>query len=196
MSPEAPEALRVALRVIEILEAIGVSYHVGGSYASSIHGVPRQTQDLDLVVDLHAAAVRPLLSGLGSEFYADEASARRAVESGGSFNLVHLDSGLKVDLFVRGDGAFDREEFARSRLEILQADPERRAFVKTPEDTVLRKLQWYRLGDEVSDRQWTDILGVLRTQGARLDRSYLERWARFLHVDDLLAKAVGESGGV
>jgi hypothetical protein len=192
MSPELPEVLRVALRVIEVLEELGLDYHVGGSYASSIHGVPRQTQDIDLVVDLPRSAVSRLGSMVSGDFYVDEQSAGRAVRDKSSFNLIHLASGVKVDLFVRGDAPFDLEEFRRHRPELVQTEPERRIQVKSAEDIVLRKLLWYRLGGEVSDRQWTDVQEVARIQGDALDRAYLERWASELGVEDLLQRLRAE----
>ncbi len=190
MIPELPEALKVALRVIDVLEGLGIRYHLGGSYASSLHGFPRQTQDIDLVADLEETVVSDFASQLLPEFYVDESTIRRALRDKGSFNLLHLKSGIKVDIFMLGDDAFDRQEFERHQLELIQIDPERRVFVKSPEDIVLRKLHWFRLGGEVSDRQWTDILGVIRIQGDRLDAEYLEHWASQLRLTDLLERAI------
>lgn len=191
MSPELPQALQVALRVIEVLEEMGISYHLGGSYASSIHGVPRQTQDIDLVAELTPDSAGALTRRLDVEFYVDEATARSAARDHGSFNLIHLETAMKVDVFVRGDAPFDVEEFRRHREETVDVQSGRRVFVKTPEDTLLRKLQWYRLGGEVSDRQWGDVVGIARTQGERLDRAHLRRWAPVLGVEDLLARLLG-----
>jgi len=191
MSPELPESLAVALRVIDTLDVLGIAYHVGGSFASSIHGVPRQTQDIDLVVDFGSSDATRLAAELGRDFHADEEAMRRSLAARESFNLIHLASGVKVDLFPLGDTPFDREEFSRSRLEVLVPEPERWVRIKSAEDTVLRKLQWYRAGDEVSERQWNDVLGVVRTQGARLDQEYLSRWAEVLGIRDLLDCALG-----
>lgn len=188
MSPELPEALRVALRVIDVLDELRVRYHVGGSYASSIHGIPRQTQDIDLVVELTPESAGPLASKLGDEFYIDEESVRRAARDKTSANLIHLDSGIKIDLFVRGDTPFDLEEFRRHRRELIRREPERYVYVKTAEDILLRKLSWYRMGGERSDRQWNDVLGIARTHGETLDREYIERWARELGIEDLLER--------
>jgi hypothetical protein len=190
MSPEHPETIRVAFLVIDALESLGIRYHVGGSIASSVHGVPRQTQDIDIVAELDTRHVDALVTRLGDAFHADARSARAAILERSSFNVIHFDSGIKVVLFPRGDRPFDLEELSRSRSELVVAAPERRAFVKTPEDTILRKLQWYRDGGEMSDRQWTDVLGVVRTQGSRLDRRHLERWAEELGVADLLERAL------
>jgi len=190
MTPEMPEALQAALQVIDVLESLGVRYHLGGSYASSLHGFPRQTQDIDVVVELEEGVVSEFTSRLEDKFYVDEIPIRRALRTKGSFNVLHLKTGIKVDFFVRGDSVFDRQEFERHLPELVQLDPERRVFVKTPEDIVLRKLQWYRQGGEVSDRQWTDVLSVIRVQGDRLDREYLERWAEQLGLADLLEGAL------
>lgn len=189
------ETVQIALRVIGVLEDLAIPYHVGGSFASSVHGFPRQTRDLDLVVDLPASAVPLLVSRLESEFYLDAERMRQALRRGSSFNLVHLATGFKIDIFVSGHGAFDRNELSRAALQRLTEDSPRDVLVKSPEDTVLRKLQWYRLGGETSDRQWTDILGIIRTQGDRLDRGYLRHWAGTLEVEDLLERALADSKG-
>jgi hypothetical protein len=192
MKAEPPASLAVVLDVIDILESLEIRYHLGGSFASAIHGVPRQTMDADVVVDLDAARVTPLVVGLKAEFYVDREVAVEAVSRRGSFNAIHLDSGFKVDFFVKGDGEFDEVELERSELCQLVAEPPRSAYVKTAEDTVLRKLQWYVAGGSVSDRQWRDVLGVLLTTGDDLDREYLRRWAGELGLGDVLSRALSE----
>ena len=190
MIPEAPEALRVLLLVVDALEGIGLEYHVGGSYASSVHGVPRQTQDIDLVVNLPPTLVTNFVKSLSQDFFVQESAAREAVQDRRSFNAIHLATGLKIDFFVRGDQPFDLEEFRRHRAQpLLEGRP---IIVKSPEDIVLRKLEWYRAGGEVSDRQWGDVVGILRTQGHSLDRDYMEQWATTLGVADLLENALKE----
>lgn len=188
MSPEIPEALRVAVHLVTILEDLEIPYHLGGSIASSVHGIPRMTQDVDLVARLTAESAVALARLASSDYYVDVEAARQAASERASFNLIHRDSGVKIDIFVCGESRFDREEFRRHRRERVQAEPVADVFVKSAEDTVLRKLQWYRLGGEVSDRQWADVLGVVRTQGELLDRAYLEKWAHELGVEDLLAR--------
>lgn len=185
--------LTVALRVIETLEDLGIAYHLGGSIASSIHGTPRQTRDIDIAVDLPSSAVAAFAARLQQEFYLDEERIRAAVQRKTSFNLIHLQTGLKIDVFVRRAEPFDLSEFQRhARYRLLQ-EPPRDVMVKSAEDIVLRKLLWYRIGHEVSDRQWSDVQGVLKTQGEKLDRIYLRRWAAELQVLDLLERALSEA---
>jgi hypothetical protein len=185
-----PSLWTVPLQVIAVLENLEVPYHVGGSFASSIHGVPRQTRDLDLVADLMSGHVAPFTNSLRADFYVDDEAMRRAIERRSHFNLIHHATGFKVDLFVSGAGAFDRAEMERAASYPLGEDPPRSVLIKSAEDILLRKLAWYRLGGEVSDRQWGDILGIVRTQAERLDLSYLHTWATPLNVADLLDRAL------
>lgn len=182
--------LAVALLVVDAFEALGLEYHVGGSFASSVHGVPRQTRDIDLVVDLAVRHIPGLVLQLREAFYIDPEMLRSAIQRQASCNLIHLDSGFKIDLFIRGQEAFDRQEFLRHSPVALEPGTTRQIMVKSAEDTLLRKLEWYRIGNMVSDRQWNDILGIVRTQGARLDRVYLQEWAEELGVEELLTAAL------
>ncbi len=184
MTPEEPEAVVLIREIAVLLEELGIPYHLGGSHASSVHGIPRQTQDIDLVVDPTEEAVRRLVDRIRSAYYVDLAAAQAARERRASFNLIHLASGIKIDLFVVGAGAFDRSEFERARSRTIDFGGQR-IFVKSAEDTILRKLLWYREGGEVSERQWSDASGILRAQAGALDREYLDRWAGVVGVEDL-----------
>lgn len=192
MSRELPASLAILLDVIDILEKVEVRYHLGGSFASAIHGVPRQTLDADLVVDLDAVKVAPLVAELEQSFYVDPLAATEAVSRRGSFNAIHLQSGFKVDFFVKRTGEFDGLELDRSVWIEIVPEPPRSVLVKTAEDTVLRKLQWYAEGGGVSDRQWRDVLGILMTVADDLDRDYMLQWADKLGIADLLARAMGQ----
>jgi hypothetical protein len=188
-----PEQIAVTMLVADALEALGVPYAIGGSFASALHGVMRATMDADLVADLRQEDVAPFFQALGGLFYANAEMMREAIGQHRSFNLIHLDSMFRVDVFVARPGDFDRAQLARRQLHLLSEDPERRAYVASAEDTVLAKLEWYRMGGEVSDRQWRDALGVLKVQGLRLDLAYMRHMAAGLGVKDLLERALEES---
>jgi hypothetical protein len=193
MSRKLPSPLTVVLGVIDILEDLGARYHLGGSFASAIHGVPRQTMDADIVVDLDAGRVAQLVERMKNDFYVDPGVAAEAVARHGSFNAIHLASGFKVDFFVKGGSDFDETELARSELCEVVHDPPRSVYVKTAEDTVLRKLQWYVSGGGISDRQWRDVLGVLMIGGDEIDRDYLREWADRLDLGQVLNRALSEA---
>jgi hypothetical protein len=184
------EPITVVVRLARAFDALSVQYVVGGSLASSIYGVPRATQDVDLVADVKSSDVEALERELASEFYVDAEMIREAIAKRASFNLIHLATMYKADIFIMKRDAWSREEMLRARQEELDG-PGGRVMVQfaSPEDTLLHKLVWYRLGNEISDRQWGDILGVLKIQGELIDGAYLDRWASQLDVADLLARA-------
>jgi hypothetical protein len=189
------DEIRAALDpVADAFEALGVSYCVGGSVASSALGVARSTLDIDLVADLHTAHVAPLVERLQADYYIDGDMIHDAIQRRASFNVIHLATMMKVDVFVVGTRPFDRASFARVIREPLGDSRERSFPLTTPEDIVIRKLEWYRLGGGASQRQWADILGVLKLQGDALDRAHLAYWARELGVADLLERALAEAG--
>jgi hypothetical protein len=190
----ADSELEILLKVVTTLEDLGVQYLIGGSYASSTHGLARPTKDIDLLVSITPEQGATLAANLQSEFYADDVAIVKAIRSKRSFNVIHLDSSLKIDFFVAAGTGFSAVQLKRRRLELVSRDPEVRMFVASPEDTVLAKLSWYRSGGEVSERQWVDVQGVLRVQGVSLDFTYLISTARELHIEDLLERALNEAG--
>jgi hypothetical protein len=187
-----PEPLVTTLRVVEALESLGISYFIGGSFASAVHGVLRATLDADLVADLRLEHAEPLARALADAFYVDADAIRDAVRHRNSFNVVHLETMFKVDVFVLKDRPFDQSELARRSTQVIASDPERTAYVASAEDTILAKLEWYRMGGEISERQWGDVLGVLKAQSDRLDHDYLRHWATELQVLDLFNRALRE----
>ena len=171
----------------------GIRYLIGGSLASSASGEPRSTLDVDVVVALQEADVDSFLAALGEEFYVDEETVRQAVRLRSSVNVIHRPTFTKVDLFILGSSSFEEEQMDRRMRLKLPSAPDRFLYVYTPEDILLQKLRWFRLGGEVSDRQWRDVLGILAVQGNRLDQDYLRRGASSLGVVDLLALALRQA---
>jgi hypothetical protein len=187
------EPLAITLLVIEAFEKLNIPYLIGGSMASALHGTARSTLDSDLVADLRPEQVPSLVEILEHDYYIDQEMILDAIQHQSSFNVIHLETAFKVDVFIAKTRRFDQIQFKRRSLEVLSTEPERKAYVATAEDIVLAKLEWYRQGGEVSDRQWRDILGVLKVQANRLDLEYLQKWAAELKVSDLLGRALKES---
>ncbi len=187
------ESTRLMLLVTQKLEQLGIPYAVGGSLASSLHGVMRSTLDVDIVADMLLEHIQPLVAALSKEFYADDEMMRDAIERHSSFNLIHYETAFKVDIFIRKLRAFDQMQLERRKTSVIATDPEQSVYVVSPEDIVLAKLEWYRMGGEVSDRQWRDILGVLKTRAGELDLDYMQKWAKELKVSDLLERALKDS---
>lgn len=190
------EPLVVVARLARAFDALEIRYLIGGSLASSVYGIPRATQDVDLVADLKLPHVAAITSALAGEFYVDADMIREAIERQASFNVIHLATMFKADVFILKGDPWSREEMTRARAEELDVPGGKLAVrFASPEDTLLHKLVWYELGNQISDRQWGDILGVLEVQGELLDREYLERWAPVLDVAELLRRAREQSSG-
>ena len=169
-------------RLVRRLESLGVPYMVAGSVASSHHGLPRATNDADIVIDPTPEGLEALVTALAADgYYVDAKVARDALRARRLFNVIDPESAFKVDLIIRKERPFSREEFSRRERRDLGGLA---ASVATPEDTILSKLEWARKGGG-SDRQIEDALGVLRVGADRIDRSYIARWAAALGVEDL-----------
>ncbi len=187
-----PEPLAVTLMVIDVLNELNIPYALGGSWASALHGTARSTLDSDLIVQLSAQDVKPFISKLTGHFYVDESMASGAVNNHSSFNLIHLETMFKVDIFVAGDTPFDQAQLSRRILQPVDEEGQRSIYILSAEDTILAKLAWYRLGGEQSERQWRDVEGVLKVQGDRLDFDYMAEMAKVLKVNDLLDRLLNE----
>lgn len=187
------DILRALTPVVEALERLGVTYQIGGSIASSVYGVPRTTMDIDLVADLRPEHVSPLVALLQDQYYINPEAIYEALHRCSSFNLIHLETMVKVDVFVLRPEPYEREAFQRSRWDKLTEEPGRAFPLTSPEDIILHKLAWFRMGGEVSERQWNDVVGVIRVQASALDFAYLRQWATVLGLADLLDRAFYEA---
>jgi hypothetical protein len=188
------DPISLALDVAEILNALDIPYLIGGSVASTLMGEMRATEDVDIVADLKIEKVVLLLQSLQPRFYVSEDAVRDAIRYKRSFNLIDNESLGKVDIFILKDNAFPKIEFQRRRSQLVRQNPDRMLVLPTPEDIILQKLTWYRMTKNESQRQWRDVLGVLKLQGDRLDFEYLQKWALELELSDLLETACTESG--
>ncbi|HYU35195.1 MAG TPA: hypothetical protein VEW48_23835 [Thermoanaerobaculia bacterium] len=189
------EALQVTLEVVRVLETLEIPYLLGGSLTSSLHGIPRTTQDADLVADLQLSHVAPLVERLSGAFYIDDKRARDAIRRRASFNLIHLATMTKVDIFILKDDPLARREMERRQWIALPGGEGASLWVATAEDIVIQKLAWFVLGGEESERQWNDVQGVLKVQRGKLDLEDLRRSAAEAGVEDLLERALSEAGG-
>src|SRR5438876_7360777 len=194
MNEGRTELLEALARVVASFEELRVEYLVGGSVASSVFGEPRQTVDADVIARLLGRHAEPLVARLQSGFYTDLQAIQTAVRTQGCFNLIHLETMTKVDVFVRWRDAFGQSQFARRQKKSVGESSPLELFFASAEDTVLAKLDWHRKGGCVSDQQWRDLLGVIKVQAGALDRDYLVRWAGEMSVTDLLERALDEAG--
>ena len=184
------DPIAIALTVARALDSLGISHTIGGSIASSIAGEPRSSIDIDVVAAVREADVPTLVAALSGDFYVDAESLHRAVRDRSSANLIHQATQLKVDIFVSGGTPLDDQQLKRRQP--VDLGEGRILYVHPPEDILLQKLRWYRKGGEASDRQWRDIIGIIRVQAQQLDREYLRVNAPVLGVEDLLARALGQ----
>lgn len=187
------DPVSLVAEVAQELERLGVRHLVGGSLASSVYGTPRATQDADLIADLAPDQVASFVAALSDRFYADAEMIGEAVRRKASFNLLHLLTMFKIDVFVMREDAWWQEEMARGRTERIGEGTNACTLrFASPEDMVLQKLVWFKRGGAISDKQWSDVLGILRVQSSILDHEYLERWSAHLGVADLLRRATNE----
>jgi hypothetical protein len=187
------EPVEVTLKVTQLLEKLDVPYLIGGSLASTLYGLVRSTQDSDIITEMGPQHIQQFVSGLEKDFYIDQEAIGEAIRLNSSFNIIHRESMFKVDVFIPKPRPFLQSQLERAQRQTFSLDIEISAQFASPEDTILSKLEWYRLGGEVSDRQWRDILGVLKTRAGELDLDYLWKWAVELKVHDLLERSLKET---
>jgi hypothetical protein len=171
----------LAERLIALFDRFRIPYMFVGSVASSFHGEPRMTRDLDIVIDPSPDGLAGLVGALvDAGFYADADAANQALADRSQFNVIDPTSGWKADLIIRKERPFSREEFARRQPADLLGGS---AFVATVEDSIISKLEWARAGE--SERQLRDVAAILAVWGESLDRPYVDRWVRELGLQDM-----------
>ena len=187
--------VQIALEeIVNTLDALRIPYMVGGSVASSVHGFFRSTNDIDLVAAMLPQHIVQFASRLAANFYVDPETIQDALAQKRPFNLIHLASGYKFDIFPAAGNLYFETQIERSNSPevALGEGANVRCSLATAEDTLLAKLVWYRQGGEQSERQWNDVRGIRSVQGSRLDHAYMSKWASDLKVDDLLDRLLSE----
>ncbi len=176
--------------VVAALNRLGIRFYVGGSVASSFHGASRSTMDVDLHCEFADTHISPFIAALGDVYYASESAIRDAVARQSCFNLIHYPTSFKIDVFVSPGRPFDQEAIRRAQEYELGTDTTIKVPILSLEDTILVKLEWFRLTHETSERQWDDVTRLVQLFSESADVSYLEQTAKSLGVDDLLAKLI------
>jgi len=189
-----PDIIVALDMVIGCFEKLGIAYYIGGSVASSAYGIARATMDVDLVANIEINQVNRLVKALETDYYIDAEMIRDAIHRRSSFNLIHLDTMIKIDVFIVKDQPYDSEAFTRRQPDTLDEESSRKFYLSSPEDIILNKLQWYQSGGGVSEQQWKDVLGILKVQGNKLDLEYLKYWASRLNLSDLLSRSFDDAG--
>jgi len=180
--------------VIDCFNELAVPYYIGVSVASSAYGMARATMDVDLVANVEISQVDRLVGSLEENYYISAEMIKDAIQRRASFNLIHLETMIKIDVFIPRDHPYHSEAFARRRTDTLDEKSSRKFYMSSPEDAVLSKLQWYESGGRVSEQQWKDVLGVLKVQSDKLDLEYLKHWASQLDLSESLNRSFGDAG--
>jgi hypothetical protein len=185
-----PDILLALKPLIKTFNELSIPYYIGGSLASSIYGMPRATLDADIVADISFNHIKSLKSNLEEAYYIDENMIKKAIKNNSSFNLIHLETSVKIDIFVYKNDAYQQNAIER-RVEdtLVENDRSSKFCFASPEDIIINKLNWYKIGNGFSERQWLDIIGVIKIQGNSLDKKYLKEWAIKLNLIELLKKA-------
>lgn len=188
MQGEVKEVLEALTPVIQALNKIKVPYYIGGSVASSAYGAFRATRDVDIVSNLKIEDVDSFVDALKNDYYADRDMIIDAIRERSSFNLIHLKTMFKIDIFILKERLFDEEALMRKREDTLSEDSSFKLFISSPEDVILSKLEWYKVGNYSSERQIEDIKNVFLVQAKNLDIVYVKKWAEILGVKEILEK--------
>ena len=190
---DTDDIVAAMLPVANAFRLLGIRYYIGGSVASSFHGATRSTMDIDVIAELDSASVTPLLQQLGNDYYSSESAIRDAVQRKACFNLIHYPSSFKVDIFVSRDRPFDRNSMTRAIIGEIGLNIKLELPMASAEDTIISKLDWYKIGNESSERQWQDVSRIMKLLGGQIDSDYLRAAAASVEVEDLLVRLQNET---
>jgi len=188
-----PEEYLALKELTDALDDLKIVYAIGGSIASSLYGKVRFTQDADITVAAFGDKAEQLYNVLKDSFYVGKDTMYQAISNRSSFNIIHLKSAFKVDIFIQKDDDFHRQLFVRRRKVKLDESIDHLFDIVSAEDIILLKLQWYQSAGCISERQWSDVLGVLAVQSESLDMKYLSTCSEKLGLGDILQKAIDEA---
>lgn len=192
---KTPDILQAIQPIISVFDKLSIPYYISGSIASSIYGIARATMDVDIVADIKIENTSSLKQILENEYYIDENMIKDAIRKFSSFNLIHLETMIKIDVFIHKRQSYQEESLRRKQKDTLEDSEDASEFYfSSPEDIILNKLQWYEIGNRISERQWLDVIGVIKVQHKNLDDGYLRKWGKDLGLLDLLIKAFHEAG--
>jgi hypothetical protein len=187
------EPVQITTLIAAIFEKLKITYYIVGSLASSLYGIPRATADVDVMADIESNHIQSFVSSLKDDFYFDVERIRKSVRDRSSFNILHLETMFKVDIFLTQRDEISLEEMSRREKFRIGEKKEQSLYLASAEDIILNKLIWYKSGGCVSDRQWQDVLGIFRVLGQKLDIEYLRNRAEKRAILDLLEKALEEA---
>ena len=192
---ESANILPVLKSFIRVLDNLSISYYIGGSIASSVFGLPRSTMDIDIIADIQPFHIPRLKKQLENEFYIDENMIQEAINQLSSFNLIQLETAIKIDVFIpKKDKYYDCANDRKQKDTLIENDKGSEFYFLSPEDIILNKLKWYEIGNRVSETQRQDVIGVIKVQENSLDKKYLKTWAGKLNVFKLLVDAFNDAG--
>ena len=190
------EPILITRIIARAFEDLKIPYFIGGSLASSLYGIPRATQDVDIIADIKKENVSSLVAKLKNGFYIDTDMILEGIDRKSSFNIIHLETMFKVDVFILNQDDLSKEEIRRRDKYQISDDPLDNIFLASVEDVIIHKLHWYKLGEYVSDRQWNDVIGILQVQSGKLDLDYLIKRAEQRGISELFKKALQESSDI
>lgn len=193
---KSPDLIEAIKPVIYVFDNLLIPYYIGGSVASSVYGIARATLDIDIVADIKTENISGIMNELKSDYYIDQDMIKNAILNKSTFNLIHLQTMIKIDVFIYNNDLYGKESMRRKRLDTIEDDKSILYSFSSPEDIILNKLLWYKKGNQISDRQWSDVTGVIKIQSNSLDKLYLIKWANELNIMDLLEKAFTDAGEV